>query len=136
MTTDKPSPAPRLIGFHVRPEHQLPAPLHNVRSVSVDSPANLAGWGVHIRGTAMFLESPAGWAEGRASGKHAEHWNKAGPRHVYGPIPLANVTLVWEASSWEACEKTVSRYDLPEMKQAQRVVATGPTLDPKEIGDP
>lgn len=139
MTTDKQPPSTaRLVGFHVRPEHPLPPPLQHVGAVNVDDPpGNLVGWGVHVRGATVFLESPPGWVEHKATNKHIDHCNKNGPRRIFGPIALANVTLVWEGPSWEAIEKAMSRYDLPEVRRKLREPADEVRgIDPKELGDP
>ena len=133
MSNDKPTPpAARLVGFHVPPEHRLPAPLQHVGLVNVDQPpGNLAGWGIEVRNAMMFLGSPPGWAQG----KGAAQWSKTGDRTFYGPIPLANVTLIWQGASAEMVDK-LQRYSLPEMRTARAAVEAGPALDPKEIGDP
>ena len=134
MTDKQPPPTARLVGFHVRPEHPLPPPLQHVGAVNVDDPpGNLAGWGVHIRGATMFLESPPGWA----TGKPPAQWDKRGDRTVIGPISLTHVTLKWQGASWEACEKLVQRYDLPEMRPVRPAAADqAKPIDPKELGDP
>lgn len=133
MSNDKPtSPAPRLVGFHVRPEAQLPAPLHRVGLVHVDQPQQLDGWGVEIRGATMFLVSPPGWKQGTP----ATTWKKNGERTIFGPISLVNVTLIWQGASIDACDK-VQRYSLPEMRTAAKQVPEGePAIDPKYLGDP
>lgn len=133
MSNEKaPPPAPRLVGFHIWPQHPLPAPLQHTGLVHVDAPPGiLAGWGVEVRGATMFLVSPPGWA----NGKPPTQWLKGGDRTIYGPIPLANVTLIWQGGGAEIVDK-LQRYSLPEMRVTRTAVETAPALDPKEIGDP
>lgn len=131
MTTDKtPPPTARLVSFYVHPEHRLPPPLQHNGLVHVDSPGQLAGWGVEVRGATMFLVSPPGWT----NSVPAVQWKKDGPRTVYGPIPLAHVTLIWQGAAPDVDK--LQRYSLPEMKLAKPAAETAPTIDPKEIGDP
>lgn len=134
------SPPHRLIGIHCRADYRLPPPLHTVDKIDVDLPGVMLGWGVHIRGATMFLVSPPGWKQGRDGGKHRVQWDANGVRHVYGPIALANVTLVWEQTGAENTGKVIDglqRYDLPEIKGAARAAPdTGPAIPPSQMGDP
>lgn len=142
MSNDKPTPPPppRLVGVYCRPDYRLPPPLHAVDKIDVDAPGPMLGWGVHIRGATMFLVSPPGWKLGRDSGKHRELWDSSGARRTFGPIALANVTLVWEHAGGDNTGKVIDglqRYDLPEMKGAARATTdAGPAIPPSQMGDP
>ena len=131
MSTDKPTTA-RLVGFHVRADHPLPPPLQHVGLVRVDDPpGNLAGWGVEVRGSTMFLISPPGWKTGLAPAQ----WRKDGDRTFFGPISLVNVTLIWQGASADAVDKA-QRYSLPEMRAVRATTAEGPAIPPSQMGDP
>jgi hypothetical protein len=74
--------------------------------VKTDVPHNkLEGWTLSLRGAAMFLVSPAGWAQHKA----ANEWPKNGPRTIC-EIPRAACSIAWEASEPALIDK-LTRHD-------------------------
>lgn len=65
-------------------------------------PAILKGFSVRVRGRAVFLVSPRGWA----SDVNEHQRNKDGPRRTFGPLEAGtDCVLQWEGDDVEACAK-------------------------------
>lgn len=121
---------PRLVRFRI--DHpSLPPPLNTFGTVTVDRPdARLEGWGLAVRGAAVFLISPRGWQLSAAR----PLWNSSGPVTAIGPIPMAHVTLVWEGDDASIVDK-LQRFDLPPMVKSAPAPEEKVVLDAKELGD-
>lgn len=132
-TDTKPAaPAPRLVGFRVRPDAALPRPLDRIGLVNMQLPEMaLVGWSVHVRGSVVFFISPRGWKYGQT----ANTWPRDGKLTIVGPVPMSSITLSWEADSPDAVDK-LQRYDSPPMQAPKPVGDELPQIDPKELGDP
>lgn len=75
--------------------------------------ANLLGWSVRVRGLAVFLVSPPGWAPGVP----LPNRKPDGPRRQFGP--LSGVVLEWEGDD---APESMQKYDsLPMMPPAPAI---------------
>ena len=78
-----------------------------------DPNARMRGWHISIRGPAVCLVSPPGWALNRP----LESLDKTGPRRVF-ELPRAMCVLQWETNDPDEVDK-LQRYDSPAMGVAE-----------------
>lgn len=133
MTIPAPTPpppvAPRLVGFLIRRDAELPAPFDRTQLVNMRQPeARHIGWSARVRGQVVFFVSPKGWVRGRA----VNEWPKDGPVTILGPVPMSSITLIWEGEDIGKCQS----YDSPPMQAARPQADEQPQIDPKDLGDP
>lgn len=129
--TKTPDPAPpRLMRFRVdHPQLLGIGPrLAGMAVVTVDQPPiELEGWTLQFRGAAFALVSPRGWRHGQVPAKD-------GPTTTIGPLPLKDITCMWESDDGNALDR-ISRLDVGPLKRTQQPVDVAVGIDPKELGD-
>lgn len=66
--------------------------------IECDKPSDaLRNWKLHIRGQSLFFVSPPGWLRDQS----ARQRDAKGPSIVFGPVPLSDVFLQWQATADE-----------------------------------
>ena len=65
-------------------------------------PEVLRGWSVKVRGRAVFLVSPRGWAHGETGAQR----NVNGPRRTFGPLEAGkDCVLLWDGDDVDSLAK-------------------------------
>lgn len=81
--------------------------------VDMSQPADkLLGWKLSLRGPAVYLVSPPGWAPNKL---RAHERDPKGP-HLVIEVPRTDVVLYWEG---DASVDALAKYDSPPMERAK-----------------